>query len=340
METRFFDGYRAQPRAASLHIAAGAVVIRDLCEMELARWTLAGLTVTVGPGHAATIRHGRGPARLVVEDAAGLAVLQGALPRRWRGVGGWKAALAVGIACLAVLAGVVDAAPALLTPLLPPAWDDALGRTAEAAALSGHRRCQEVAGQAALDGFLARLEQAAGWHGARIVVSDDGTANTFALPGNRILLPRGMIEAVSDGNELAGVLAHELGHVAHRDSTRGALRAVGLQMVAGALGWGGFGSAGMAADLANLSFSRTAEREADAFAVTTLRNAGLRADGLGRFLSHAEQEPQVPTFLSDHPASAERQRLVEAGPEGEPAFDATGWRAIRSMCHGGDTQPM
>ncbi len=303
----------------------------------LAEWPLVGLGVTIGPGGGATLRHRRHPGRLVVDDAAALGELRRAAPRTWRGVLGWKAALASGLAVLAVLALLIDAAPDLVAPIIPGSWDQALGRMAETATLSGHRRCMDVAGQAALQGFVTRLGQGAGLgRPVRIVVSDDDTANAFALPGDRIVLPRGMIAAVADVDELAGVLAHEMGHVVHRDSLRGAVRSAGLQVAAAALGWGGFSSAQVVGDLTGLSFSRAAETEADAFAVSSLRQAGLRADGLGRFLAQAGHGLDLPAFLSDHPASAERQARATAGPEGDPAFGEAEWRAIRSMCHGAD----
>ncbi len=335
MATRFFDGVQAQAYAACLAVTGGAISITGPDGALLARWALRGLRVVIDPDGAATVRHGRDPARLVVDDPAGLAALRSALPAA-RFKPGWMAALAGCLAVLALLAAFVLAAPDMLAPLVPAAWDRALGRAAESAAMVGHRRCVDAAGQAALDGLLARL----GPVPARIVVSDDGTVNAFALPGNRILLPRGMIQGVADGDELAGVLAHEMGHLVHRDALRGVLRSTGLHLAAAALGWGGFDTAGLAGDLASLSFSRAAEARADAFAVSALRQAGLRADGLGRFLAENEHGAALPGFLSDHPASAERQRVTKAGPDGNPAFSQAEWRAIRAMCHAADAQPI
>jgi Zn-dependent protease with chaperone function len=282
-----------------------------------------------------------------VADAAG----HGGARRRLRG--GWRrhwtVALASAVAGLAACALGIDQAPRLLAPLVPQALADKLGAGVEAALTTGGagRRCSSADGQRALDQLAARLGTAAVGldRTPSVGVIDGATVNAFALPGRRILVMRGLIDAAEDGDELAGVLAHEMGHIAHRDPMKSLLRAAGLSAVAAALGLGDGGvasSASLARAVATAAYGRAAETQADAAAIETLRRADLRADGLGRFfrlLERHEAEPggsgQPLTWLSDHPLTAEREARVAQPSDGAPAMTGAEWSALRRICRGG-----
>ncbi len=60
-------------------------------------------------------------------------------------------------------------------------------------------------------------------------------ANAIALPGGHIYVFQGLIDKAETPDELAGVIAHEIGHVAHRDGTRSVLQAAGLSFLFGML---------------------------------------------------------------------------------------------------------
>ena len=94
-----------------------------------------------------------------------------------------------------------------------------------------------------------------------ISVLDDSAVNAFTLPGGRVLVMRGLIARVDDGTELAGVIAHELGHVAHRDPTTQLLRGMGLSMLLHMLGLGDASNtaASGASNLMSLAYTREAE---------------------------------------------------------------------------------
>ena len=209
------------------------------------------------------------------------------------------------------------------------------------------RRCSAVDGRHALDQLAARLGTAAAGLDQTPAVSviDDATVNAFALPGHRILIMRGLIDAAEDGDEFAGVLAHEMGHIVHRDPMESLLRAAGLGAVAAALGSGDGGlasSAGLARAVTSAAYGRAAETQADAAAIETLRRAELRADGLGRFfqvLRRREAEPggsgHPLAWLSDHPPTAEREARVAQPSGGAPAMTGAEWSALRRMCRSG-----
>ena len=331
---RFFDGIRAQEHPAFVAVRDGQVMIRPTDGARAQEWPLATLTAKAAPGGEMMFSQGRHPARLIIADPALLECLR-LKSRKWpKRQAGWGVALAACTAVLALTAGLVATLPSLLAPLIPPVWEATLGRGAEAALLAQHPPCKGAAGQAALDRFVQRIAAAAGIAAPiHLAVADNALVNAFTLPGNRIVVMHGLIAASTDGAELAGVLAHEMGHVAHHDPARALLRQLGLRVIAAGLGLGGASGGNVATALLGLSYGRSAETSADAFAIATLHAAGLRADGLGRFFAQtAADGAPVPAFLSDHPATAEREVRARQPPDGAEPFDAVAWQAIRAMC--------
>ena len=330
MGARYFDGRQASAHAVTLAMEGGQVLIRLPDGAVADAWPLNGMRADAEPGGAVRFHFGTGPARLVVDDPADLALLLPAVRRRPRRPASWGVALA---ACMAVLwlgVALVHSGPDLLAPLVPAGWEAGLGAGVESAMLRGGR-CNGAEGQAALDRLVARLAPPGG--PVQAVVADDPMVNAFTLPGRRVVVMRGLIASAGDGDELAGVVAHELGHVAHRDPLKRLLRAMGLNVVAAGLGWGGVDGAQVAGTLLGLSYGRAAEAAADEYALQSLHAAGLRADGLARFFARIGHGGELPAFLSDHPATAERQaRAAQAGMEGAPAFSPAEWDALRGMC--------
>ena len=72
-------------------------------------------------------------------------------------------------------------------------------------------------------------------HEVTASVIEDSTENAFALPGGRVYILSGLLRRANDPDELAGVVAHELGHVAHRDQIRALLHDGGVSFLVGLL---------------------------------------------------------------------------------------------------------
>jgi predicted Zn-dependent protease len=157
-------------------------------------------------------------------------------------------------------------------------------------------------------------------------VVEDEEVNAFAGPAGQIYVHTGTIQRARNVAELAGVIAHEIGHVAKRHIAQNYEKmqaaSVGRQIaVLGAgvlLGSAGAGAANLAtgfglAAVLN-SFSREAEAEADAFAVEALPKAGYDPNGLPTFFEtlKAESGANVPSFLSSHPAPSDRIEATRA----------------------------
>lgn len=151
-------------------------------------------------------------------------------------------------------------------------------------------------------------------------VADKREINAFALPGGPIWVHRGAIQAAQTEAQLAGVLAHEIAHIANRHAadqlTKGTFANVGLGVLGALLG-GGNGAriaqmgAGVAAQATMMKFSRDAERQADMKGLAYMKRAGYDPRGMVEFLqilrARQGRDPgSVQTFFASHPAPAER----------------------------------
>jgi beta-barrel assembly-enhancing protease len=170
--------------------------------------------------------------------------------------------------------------------------------------------------------------------------------NAFAVPGDRIIITRELIVAATSPDEVAGVLAHEMGHVVHRDSEAQMVRVTGLQVLLSiATGSNGGGTASNMAGLAAiLQYSREAERAADAFALATLTKAQIDPMGIKRFFEmvlkmEGEQGSgtlaRIGNMFSTHPGTEERISNIVPLPAGvtpKPPLTTEQWEALKNIC--------
>ena len=342
--TRFFDGERAAAHDVTPQLTADALLLRTADGSVLATWPVGQIVAIEAPDSrgAVTLARDGQPARLIVNDAAllrslaeaGVRMRRGRAWRTWH----WVALVGGSVAGLVAAALLLDAMPRLAAPLIPAAWENRFGDLVEAVLLHNRRTCAGAAGQRALEKLVARLRAASGIEPAvRIAVLDDPMVNALTLPGGRVLVMRGLIDKAQDGAELAGVIAHELGHVAHRDPTTLLLRQLGIGFIAASLGWNDAlaNAGGIAQDLMTLSYSRRAETAADAAGEAYLNRAGLRADGLGRFFAHVEATAgHGPiALLATHPPTEERRAHATRSTDGAAPLSEAEWAAVRGMCH-------
>jgi predicted Zn-dependent protease len=152
------------------------------------------------------------------------------------------------------------------------------------------------------------------------IIDDPKQVNAFAVPGGHLYVFSGLLLEAEDESELAGVWGHEAGHVVARHSARQLVDAYGLEMVAAlALGQNpGLVEKLTSSVLANgamLANSRADENEADTYGVRYAAAAGYDPHGITRFfkrlLALQADPPRALTWLSDHPATADRIRRVD-----------------------------
>lgn len=144
--------------------------------------------------------------------------------------------------------------------------------------------------------------------------------NAFALPGGPMYVNRGMIEAARTEGEMAGVMAHEISHVALRHGTAQATKAQKYSVLAGIAGIAGsiLGGPG-AGQLAQapfavylLKFSREYETEADILGAQIMARAGYDPRDLANMFKTIEQQSGGGGggFFSDHPSPSDRYARI------------------------------
>lgn len=363
---RYFDGETASPREVFVKFGDATLIVIDIDDRPITHWSLAGLrdrgerggTLSLAPDQA-----GGGAdsgERLVIEDADMIAAIRAVCPdlRRSptvkRGRLG-RAILWAGAAVGAIYLILFHLAPALsdeLAALIPPETEAAMGeRMADRFADlvsdgEGAGFCSNAPGDRALAALTRRLERSADAPLPVVVRVLDGKAvNAFALPGGQIVLFRGLLRSAASPEEVAGVLAHEIGHVAARDPTRLTLRSAGTAGLLGIL----FGdvtgatvTVALSEALLRSGYQREAEAEADAYAARLLAAEGLPTPPLARFFDElAERTGGMPALLShlaSHPDLAGRADAMRAADKVgeasfEPALSDQQWVALRNICN-------
>lgn len=347
---RYYDGIKPSPQTVTLSIAGPMLILVNAEGGEIARWLVSDLRVPGQDdsiGEAMIVHRAHPDARLLVSDQAAIALLLPHLPGiapvvapRPSNLRVWSL---VALLAVAVLGGCVFAVwrgPELLAPLVPESWEHELGdvivdnfsdRFGVCTAADGNRALEQMTG--ALIVASGRKEE------TKVIVIKSKLVNAFAVPGGRIVLFDGLIQEAVTPDEVAGVFAHELGHVVHRHPLRGLMRQLGLSFLR-RMALGGYGDAvdtatSLGETMLVLSNGRNAEREADAAALEYLAAAGLRQDGLHEFFGRLQKKGDAGEtlgILATHPPLAERMQSTQRPGEGRPALDLGQWQALRKIC--------
>jgi Zn-dependent protease with chaperone function len=370
-EAHYSDGRTAARVKVSVQIGDGALIIEpddEEDESPLLVWEFNDLRLAdeMRKGQAVRlINVAQSDARLSFIDGAILDPLLASIPEmRASGALGRRPGLrlvqgAGGIAAVvAILFFGLPRAAEPVAALMPLAWEEAIGEQIFAGFQGGKKFCGGAAGGDALERLTDRLmADLDSRYSFRFAVVDSKAVNAFAAPGGYIVLYRGLIGDARSSDEVAGVLAHEIGHVIERHATEGIVRATGLALIVQLLLGDPSGILGIGAAagemLLSLAYSRDDEAEADAIAVDMLAASGIDSDGFVRFLQRiaqreedasspsddiisdeklSELERSIP-FLSTHPRSAERAAIVQAtGSPGGPAMSDSDWRELQAIC--------
>lgn len=219
--------------------------------------------------------------------------------------------------------GCAGCTASVLVNQLPTSVDEAIGKTAGEAMRAGHSQTEggpTEAEKARVDRVFEELRSSLTDDEKRILVAPritvlkDEQVNAFALPGGEVFVLTGLLDrAKEDDDELRGVLAHELGHAIKRHGVRSLVRNAAFGMVIAFVVGDLSDVTAMliagASKLDTLSYSRSMEDEADAFAVDLLGRCHKSPEGLAHFLESMDAQP-VPEILSTHPDSKARAKAI------------------------------
>jgi len=344
----FYDGESARRRRVSLRITASSLDIHEGDEW-LASWPVGAVRRRDAPDGTLRLMLDGGPplARLDVTDAQDQDAIRfhctrletGKRRERAGRILFWStaAALSLTLCVISLLPLIAER----LTPLIPASLERRLGRAVDNQVrfFFGEKVCSEGPGAAALETLAMRLKAAGPPVEVDIAVLESRIPNAVALPGGRIYLFSGLLDRADSADEIAGVLAHEIGHVANRDGLRKLIHAGGASYLLGLL----FGDVSGGATVVLVSqllvesaYSREAEATADAFASRTMLALGRSPKPLGLLLKRIEgNERKLPAFLSTHPVTDQRLKAFEQEVPvhtGEPILKEEEWRALKEIC--------
>lgn len=265
---------------------------------------------------------------------------------RWNHARPWIAAAAL-VVLTTVLMVLFDVSPArAIANLLPDTARQALGSEVMRAMTASRRVCHSPEGDRALDRLTGRLAAASGGAKFKVVIVDWRLFNAFAVPGEQIMLTRGLLAKATTPDEIAGVLAHEMGHGIARDPETGLVRALGLTAAVQLLTGGGSGTlTNIGLMLAQLSYTRSAEHKADVTALRLLKAARIAPHGFASFFKRVRELErrtgldELGGILRTHPATEEREKLALSQPEypATPSLSAGDWKSLQSICEANGT---
>jgi predicted Zn-dependent protease len=248
--------------------------------------------------------------------------------------------LLVLIVSFPLLSGVV-------APLVPNSVQNQIGEEMVASTGKNAAYCNDPEGIAALETLVDKLATAADDDRAyKVYVNDADVLNAFAAPGGHVVIFKPIIDNAESPNEVAGVLAHEMGHVVEDHPAKGVVEALGYG-VFGLLTFGVTDDAPqIARSLLTNHYSRADELDADQVGVDMLNTAGIDSRGLISFFDKLKKAgadmPGALEFLSTHPSGDTRADKLDGDiREGEPALTDAQWKALRGICKStGDAAPV
>jgi len=350
-----FDGKTAARQSVQIRLTATSVEIARHTSPVLIEWELHSLRLIDDGLTDGTLRLGSSAspnARIVTEDPAFRADLRQTAPQLFvppfrRLVTQRKATVLALVAAL--LATILYFATTSFTQtivwIVPAEWQSALGDTLRDRLFGENRHCTSPAGTAALGALkIAVVGQRSELSNVSILVLDAPTINAFALPGRQIVVLRGLLDDANSADELAGVLAHELGHVAYHHPMEAIVRLTGLTVLSAVF----TGDSSSVADrlveiggvLYFLSYRRGQETVADNYAHDLLNETGIGSAGMARFFGRRDKDraeggwiKTIEAYASTHPAAAERAaKAQQSAVSTRLALDQQQWSALKAIC--------
>ncbi|MCA1452500.1 M48 family metallopeptidase [Bradyrhizobium sp. BRP22] len=346
----YFDGRSSKRRTVTLRLGE-ALEIEEHGD-RLAVWPYADIRRADSPSGKLRLACTSAPAlaRLEIRDVVLAAELVARCKKLeehvlgGRGVAtivGWSLAATVSI-ILVVLFGVPLAADRL-APLVPASFERRLGEVADSQVkvVFDGKLCENAAGRRAFEKLVNTLRESAGMDtSVQSGVLSTAIPNAFALPGGKVYVLDGLLAKAENVDEVAGILAHELGHLQHRDSLRAVIHNSGTSFLIGLLFGDITGSGAVifaSRTLVNASHSREAEHDADSFAIETMHRLGRPTKPMGELMFRitGKEGDKGLSLIASHPMTEDRLARMareDRPASGPPLLTAEEWRALKSIC--------
>lgn len=357
IEGEFHDGKSTATAAVTLFTDGAHLIARDAGGGTRVRWPLGGVRRVADPGGAPIVRlrlgqEGAERLQIQAKDLPNVAAFCPNLDSRdvtWaehiRPIVLWGGGAVVSVV-LFFTVGLPWLARGV--PGMMPQWAvESLGTQSQNLVRRGvaflEKRpadeivCGNPAALAAIENLLSGLTDGGL---PRLEVLDTDMVNALALPGNRIVLFRGLIDDARHPNELAGVLAHELGHAREGHPLQRAVEASGTGLILALLlgdVTGGAILVGLGDSLISGAYIREKEHQADAIAIELMRRAGWDSRPMADFFRRIEDKQgdveEVLGWFNTHPLSVDRAALFDTADTGTGiALTDLEWARVNTVC--------
>ncbi len=350
IEGGYFDGQSAARHDVLVELSDAGLIFTDPAG-RMSMWTFEELRFVSAnrKGDSVTLAREAGTSERLRLDAEDIVItliekapqLKNARPER-----GFLKPTMVAAAIIAIMVAMYFSYPALklgIVTMVPQNWVVTLGESTVASIRAGNQICEEPEAVAILDQLVDRLiGDGAMPYDVQVSVVRSSRVNAFAAAGGQIVIFKGLIDKAGDADEVAGVLAHELGHVKHRHPLKRAVDIYGIDLFLSSMG-GNLGSIGGFVLL--LQNSREEEAVADAEGVKMLQGARISTSGFANFFARLSEEEggvsEFVSFFSTHPRPDAREEAVRSAEDDvpdAPALTATQWQALRAICTDNDEE--
>ncbi|MGQ0666666.1 MAG: M48 family metallopeptidase [Nitrospiraceae bacterium] len=249
----------------------------------------------------------------------------------------------VGGIVLAVLLGLwfgSDLLVEIAVDRIPVEWEQKLGESAYADFLAHQEIVKEGLAVSAVEEMTQRLVEQIPHnpYQFKVTVVKSDVVNAFALPGGFVVVFTGLMKKAESGEEVAGVMGHELNHVLQRHGLERIVKQLGLMAVVAIIVGDQQGLVGLmrqiGVELLTLKFGREQETEADLTGLQLLHRAKIDPSGMIRFFERLSEKDEGRTeWLSTHPMSSARAERLKAElaamPKQAPEPFTFDWAKVR-----------
>lgn len=342
-KTRFFDGITIKPYQVEVTLNPEGLHIVSLDDAQVLNlmWRKQDLIVTLIPREntpGQVSQKNTPDARLMIPDASvyneleqhvpSLLVQPSHITHTWRNLGLFFVAILFSIGLF--LWGFPKATPFIVSGV-PKSLDEKVGAFLQRTLVESDRVCVDKEGLLALTVMLKRLQPNVP---ISVLVTSNSEVNAFSVGGKNIVLFRGLLDKSTNPDMIAGVLAHEIGHVHKRHVMVNLTRQLGIYVALFGLSGG---QLNLATLLINTHHSRLQEEEADNYALGMLKKARISSQGFSDFfgiISDDSEDQMILKYLSSHPPSTLRKDKAQdlSLDQTTAALDAKNWHALKNLC--------
>jgi len=360
---QYFDGHSPIALPVSIDLTSDGLIIRDVAGHSLV-WPYEEIRQTQGHYEGEEIRMERPNDRhdlLVVANATFLTDLHYIAPHRVKHLHNphartrraWLTVAAGFLVIPLIWLVYAKGVPALARPIthiIPYSWESHLGHALAEQIAPPEKRCTDSRLLEKTHTFVQTLATKVNSapYTFRLSIVDKPIRNALALPGGHIMIFRGLLKSTKTPEEFAGVVAHEMQHILERHGLHLLVQHLSLDLIIGALTGESSGLMAVVLEGAHvfqsLSYSRSAEYEADRKGLALLVEAGINPEGMLSFFEylkeqHGKKEPDILfRYLSTHPTPGDRiaklrHQAETASHDGYDVFPLDHWQQITGLCH-------